>query len=94
MVVKNLLMRREGFSKIWRTLGVFLFNKSLRFPFAWPPSPYKDDAADVLVEGKAYPHAYKTIAEGNADDIAQANGNSPLEDDADDEGIDGVARGA
>ena len=71
-----------------------LFDKSLRAPLARPPASHKDDAADVLVEGKAYPHAHQAVTKRNADDVAEADGYAPLEDDADDEGIEGVARGA
>ena len=66
-------------------------DKSLAAPFARAPATEENDTADVLIEGEAYPHAYKAIAEGNADDIAQTDGNAPLEDNAHDEGIDGVA---
>ena len=54
----------------------------------------EDNAPDILVDGKAYPHTYEAVAEGDADDVTQANGDAPLEDDTHDEGIDGVASSA
>ena len=53
----------------------------------------EDDATDVFIKGEANPHAYKTEAKGYADDIAHADGDAPLEDDADDEGVDSIACG-
>ncbi len=70
-----------------------LLHKILGTPLAGMPAPHEDDATAVLVEGKAYPHADKAIAEGNADEITDTNGNAPLEDDANDDGIDGIACG-
>ena len=58
------------------------------------PATEENDTTDVLVDGKAYPHAHQAIAEGDTDDIAEANGDTPLEDDAYQEGIEGVACGA
>ncbi len=69
-------------------------NKSLRAPLARPPTSHKNDAADVLVEGKANPHAHQSVAKWDADDVAESDGYAPLEDDADDEGIESVARSA
>lgn len=71
-----------------------ILRKAFGLPFAWTPAAHEDDSTDVLVEGKAYPHANQTIAKGDADDVTQTDGNAPLEDNADDKGIDGVACGA
>ena len=54
----------------------------------------EDDPSDVLIDGKAYPHTHEAIAKRDADDVAQTNGDAPLEDDSHEEGIDGVASGA
>lgn len=69
------------------------FNKSFIFPLARPPAAHQDDAANVLIESEANPHADKSIAKRNADDVTHANGDAPIEDDSDDNGIDGIARG-
>ena len=53
----------------------------------------EDDTSYILVDGKAYPHTHKSVAERDADDVTQANGNAPLEDYTHNEGIDGVASG-
>ena len=71
-----------------------VLHEALGPPFAGPPTAHEDDAANVLVEHEAYPHADKAVAKGDTDDIAQTDGNAPLEDDADDDGIDGIARGS
>jgi len=54
----------------------------------------EDNASYILVDGKAYPHTYETIAEGDADNVTQANGDAPLEDDTHDEGVYRVASSA
>ena len=71
-----------------------LLHKPLSLPLARTPAAHEDNAADVLIEGEADPHADKAIAEGDADDVAQPYGDAPLEDDAHDKGIDGIAGGA
>ncbi len=53
----------------------------------------EDDAADVFIEGEANPHAHETEAKGYADDVTHADSHAPLEDDADDEGVDSIACG-
>ena len=95
----RLFIIRPASNSFLFSFGVILFkirNTLFYEPFGLPlprsPATHEDDASDVLVEGEAYPHAYKTIAEGNANDITQADGNAPLEDDADDDRIDGIAR--
>lgn len=70
-----------------------LSHKSLCPPLARTPATHQDDAADVLVESEAYPHADEAIAERDADEVTKAHGDAPLEDDADDHRIDGVACG-
>lgn len=71
-----------------------LLHKPFILPLAGAPAAEEDDATDILVEGETYPHAYKAQAQRNADDIAEANGDAPLEYDANDDGIDGIASGA
>ena len=51
-------------------LNASLLHKPLSLPLARTPAAHEDNAADVLIEGKANPHADKTIAKGNADDVA------------------------
>ena len=70
------------------------FDKSLDFPLPRPPTAHEDDAADVLVEGEAHPHAYESEAERDTDDITQAYGDAPLEDNAHHEGVDRITGGA
>ena len=72
---------------------IFLY-KSFISPFAGAPAAHEDDAADILVEGEAYPHTEKAVAERNADDVTHADGDRPVEDDGHDDGIDGIARGS
>ena len=67
-----------------------LLHKPFILPLAGAPAAEEDDATDILVEGETYPHAYKAQAQRNADDIAEANGDAPLEYDANDDGIDGI----
>ena len=55
---------------------------------------HEDNATDIFVEGKTYPHSDKSEAEGNTDDITHADGYAPLEDNTDNEGVDDIACGA
>jgi hypothetical protein len=55
---------------------------------------HQDNAADIFVQRKTYPHAYQSISQWNTDEIAQPDSDAPLEDDTDDERIDNVASGS
>ena len=70
-----------------------MFHETFRAPFARTPTTDKDDASDVLIEGKADPHTDKTETKRDTYDVTQADRDAPLEDDAHDEGIDRVTRG-
>ncbi len=72
---------------------LFLHGEAFACPFPAVPTASEDDAAGVFVKGEGAPDAEKSEAEDEAKDVSHANGNEPLEDDADDYGIDGVARG-
>ena len=51
---------------------IFLYEPFVS-PFAGAPATHEDDAADILVEGEAYPHADKAVAERDADDVTKSN---------------------
>lgn len=56
------------------------------------PTPHKDNAAQVLVESEADPHADQAQAEGNAEEIGDTDCHNPLEGDADYDGINYISR--
>jgi hypothetical protein len=79
-------------SKFCGVLPYFIY-KPFCSPFAGVPAAKENDATDIFVEGETYPHTYKSVAQGDADDVTKTHGNAPLEDNADGEGVDGVTCG-
>ena len=67
-------------------------NEPLVSPLSRPPAAHENDAAYILVEGETNPHADETVTQWDADDITQAYGDAPVEDNGDNDRVDGVAR--